>query len=105
MFVHAVYFWGKPGLTTADKQAWEKGLQTLPTIETVEQGYVGIPADTHRDVVENTYSYALVLLFRDKHAHDKYQVHPVHQRFVADCARYWQKVRVHDSVPTAHGPA
>jgi hypothetical protein len=104
MFVHAVYFWGKPGLTAADRWAWEQGLHTLPTIEVVEEGYVGVPADTHRDVVENTYSYALVLLFRDKDAHDAYQVHPVHQQFVADCARYWLKVRVHDSVAIPSQP-
>jgi hypothetical protein len=51
MFVHAVYFWGQADLSDADKQEWLKGLRTLPGIETVYQGYVGVPADTHRDVV------------------------------------------------------
>lgn len=99
MFVHAVYFWGRPDLTADDRAAWLRGLETLPGIETVQQGYVGVPADTHRDVVENTYTYALVLLFRDKDAHDRYQVHLTHLTFVETCAKYWQKVIVHDSVP------
>ena len=75
-----------------------EGARSLPSIETVDQGYVGVPADTHRDVVENTYTYALILLFRDKDAHDRYQVHLDHLTFVETCARYWRKVIVHDSV-------
>jgi hypothetical protein len=97
MFVHAVYFWGQPNLTDADKAAWLKTLRTLPGIETVHDGYVGVPADTHRDVVENTYTYALILLFRDKDAHDRYQVHLDHLAFVETCARFWRKVIVYDS--------
>ena len=59
MFVHAVCFWGHPHLSDADKEAWLKGLHTLPGIETVQHGYVGVPAETHRDVVENTYTYCI----------------------------------------------
>ncbi len=99
MFVHAVYFWGKPDLTDADKESWLKGLKSLPGIETVEHGYVGVPADTHRDVVENTYTYALVLVFKDRNAHDRYQVHLTHLAFVETSAKFWRKVIVHDSVP------
>lgn len=99
MFVHAVYFWGQTDLTDADKESWLKGLTSLPGIETVEHGYVGVPADTHRDVVENTYTYALVLVFKDKNAHDRYQVHLTHLAFVETCAKFWRKVIVHDSVP------
>ncbi len=99
MFVHAVYFWGQPDLTDPDKESWLKGLKSLPGIETVEHGYVGVPADTHRDVVEKTYTYALVLVFKDKNAHDRYQVHLTHLAFVETCAKFWRKVIVHDSVP------
>ncbi len=99
MFVHAVYFWGQPDLTDADRAEWRRGLQRLPGIETVQQGFVGVPATTHRDVVENTYTYALVLIFKDKDAHDRYQVHLTHLAFVETCAKFWRKVIVHDSVP------
>ena len=99
MFVHAVYFWGHDDLTDADRQEWLKGLRTLPGIETVHTGYVGVPADTHRDVVENTYTFALVLIFRDKDAHDRYQVHLTHLTFVETCAKYSRQAIVHDSVP------
>jgi hypothetical protein len=98
MFVHAVYFWGQPDLTDADREDWLKGLQTLPGIETVQQGFVGVPADTHRDVVENTYTFALILVFLDKNGHDRYQAHLTHLAFVETCARYWRKVIVHDSI-------
>jgi hypothetical protein len=98
MFVHAVYFWGQADLTEDDKQDWLKGLRTLPGIETVQQGFVGVPADTHRDVVENTYTVALILIFLDKNGHDRYQADLTHLAFVETCARYWRKVIVHDSI-------
>jgi hypothetical protein len=98
MFVHAVYFWGQPDLTAADKEEWLRGLRTLPDIHTVQQGFVGVPADTHREVVENTYTFALILIFQDKDGHDRYQADLTHLAFVETCARYWRKVIVHDSV-------
>jgi hypothetical protein len=99
MFVHAVYYWGNPDLSEADKEEWLKGLRTLPGIETVQQGFVGVPADTPRDVVENTYTYSLVLLFRNQDGHDRYQAHLTHLTYVETCARFWRKMVVYDSLP------
>jgi hypothetical protein len=102
MFVHAVYFWVREDLTAEEQARFAAGLRSLRAIEGVESGYIGVPAPTDRPVIERGYSRALVLVFADQQAHDAYQVHPVHDRFRAECGGYWTTVRIYDSV-TADG--
>ena len=98
MFVHAVYFWLKDGLSEGDRAAFVRGVTSLTTIDAVEHGHVGAPADTNRPVIDRSYSYALVLFFPDRAAHDAYQTHPVHDRFREQCSTFWRKVLIYDSV-------
>lgn len=101
MFVHAVYFTLRDDLTPAERARFESGIRALRDIESVQQGLVGVPAATDRDVIERGYSHALVLTFADAAAHDAYQVHPVHDRFREECAGYWRALRIYDSVSAA----
>ena len=103
MFVHAVYFTLREDLAPADRARFVAGIQSLRTIESVAQGYIGVPAPTDRPVIERGYSYALVLVFADQAAHDAYQVHPVHDRFRDECAAFWERVRIYDSVSETGG--
>jgi hypothetical protein len=98
MFVHAVYFWLRPDLTSAEQDRFAGGLESLRAINGVRQGHIGVPAPTDRPVIERGYSRALVLVFDDKAAHDAYQVHPVHDRFRAECGGLWTTVRIYDSI-------
>jgi hypothetical protein len=101
MFVHAVYFWLRPDLTSAEQDRFTAGVESLRAINGVRQGYIGVPAPTDRPVIERGYSRALVLVFDDKAAHDAYQVHPVHDKFRAECGGFWTRVRIYDSVTDA----
>jgi hypothetical protein len=96
MHVHNVYFWLKDGLDSQALAAFEGGLKTLANDPNVKTGYYGKPADTHRDVVENTYTYGLVLVLDDLAAHDQYQAGAAHLKFVEDHASKWERVGVHD---------
>ena len=98
MFIHSVYFWAKDGLSDQDKEDFQRGLQSLATIETVRQVHIGGPADTDRPVIERGYAYALILLFDDQPGHDIYQDHETHERFRQECGRYWSKVLIFDCV-------
>jgi quinol monooxygenase YgiN len=98
MFVHAVYFWLRADLSSDEHARFVAALDTLRTIESAEHCYVGVPAATDRGVIERSYSYALVLVFRDEAHHDAYQVDPRHQQFIADCKTLWSSVRIFDSV-------
>lgn len=98
MFIHCVYFWLREDLSAADRQAFERGLDTLLSIETIETSYRGVPAPTDRPVIERSYSIGIVVVFRDQAAHDAYQAHPKHDRFRDECAGYWSKVQIYDFV-------
>jgi len=98
MFIHSVYFWLKPDLAADERKRFIDGLQALLTIETVQAGYIGLPADTRRPVVDHTYSHALVLMFRDASAHEHYHLDLIHDRFRKECRTCWDKVVIYDCV-------
>lgn len=55
-----------------------------------------------REVNDKDWDVALHLVFADMAAHDKYQDHPQHLKFIEENKALWAKVRVFDSevVPT-----
>ncbi len=97
MFVHHVFFWLKPDLSTADIQRFEETVKTLPSISHVKIGDVGKPAETNRPIIERSYSYSLLLAFESEAIHDQYQVDPIHLKFVDTCSSLWDKVLIYDS--------
>ena len=52
----------------------------------------------NRPVNARDWDVALNLVFKDKAAHDKYQDHPRHKKFIAENKDNWKMVRVFDSV-------
>lgn len=98
MFVHAVYFWLRDDVRDQERAKFLEGLESLTTIETVGQSYVGVPAETDREIIDRSYSSALILVFADQAAHDAYQQHPTHDRFRETCSGFWKKVQIYDSV-------
>lgn len=98
MFIHSVYFWLKDGLSEDELATFTRGVTSLATIASVRQAHVGVPAATDRPVIDRSYSYALVVGFEDEAGHDAYQVDPVHDRFREECASFWTRVQIYDSV-------
>jgi len=79
MLVHSVFFWLKPELTSDQKAAFRKGLDSLSAIESAVQTHVGTPAVTNRPVIDRSYSFALTAIFKDMAGHDVYQEHRLHR--------------------------
>ena len=50
-----------------------------------------------REVNDRGFDVGLHVYFRDKAAHDLYQDHPRHQKFIAEMSANWKTVRVFDS--------
>lgn len=97
MLIHSVYFWLKGNLSEDQTIAFREGLESLRKIETVASIHIGTPAKTEeRAVIDNSYSFALVVLFQSLEAQDLYQVHPLHQAFLGKFASSWKKVLVYD---------
>ena len=96
MHIHNVFFWLKDGLESQALDAFAKGLNSLANDPAVKSSHYGKPADVHRDVVETTYTYGLVLIFDDLAAHDRYLAGAVHLKFLEDNASKWERVVVYD---------
>ena len=96
MHIHNVYFWLKDDQNAESRAEFEEGLTWLTSDPAVSTGYFGKLADTQRDVIENSYSYGLVLVFEDMAAHDLYQEGAAHLRFLDKNMVKWSKVVVYD---------
>lgn len=98
LFIHHVYFWLKePGNADSVKK-FEAALRNLVTIDSIYQYHLGKPADTSRQVIDSSYNYSLLVIFKNKEDHDKYQVHPVHDEFRKVNDELSKKVVVYDTV-------
>jgi hypothetical protein len=98
MVVHHVYFWLKNPANEVDKADLEAGLESLSKVSTIRLAHIGEPASTNRGVIERTYSISWLCFFDTLSDEEIYQKHPIHLKFVADCAHLWEKVVVYDSV-------
>jgi hypothetical protein len=97
--VHHVFFWLKNPDSKEDLERLLAGIRTLGAIETLRGLHVGVPASTEkRAVVDSSYSASELMFFDDVEGQNAYQVHPIHQKFIADCSHLWSRVTVFDSV-------
>jgi hypothetical protein len=95
-FVHHVHFWLK---NKAELPKLIEGLKTLAEIKYVKKIHVGVPADTHRSVVERSYDASLLIFFDNQADHDAYQIDDDHNVFVEKyAAPLCERVLVYDSV-------
>lgn len=96
--IHNVFFWLREDLTEEERAAFLEGVKSLGTVNTVRAIYIGPPAPTEeRGVVDNSFSYALLVHFDDLEGQNAYQIDPIHLRFVEDHQDKWTKVTVYDN--------
>jgi hypothetical protein len=97
-FFHVVFFW-LINDSKEVKSTFEKELrQFIENVDEIRTRHIGTPADTDRDVIDNTWSYSLVLSFDSKKEQDIYQDHALHKKFIENASSLWEKVLVYDSV-------
>lgn len=98
-FIHTVYFWMNDNVTEADRKAFHQGVAELTKCKTVQDAFIGPPAGTPREVVDNSYEYALLVFFKNKEDHDFYQTDPDHNAFIDKYKHLWKRVQVYDHLP------
>ena len=97
-FVHAVHFWLKEPENEKVRATFEASLsQFINNSVFIKTKHVGTPASTDRPVIDNTYTYALVVTFENKEKHDAYQIEEGHLKFIEECKDFWDKVLIYDS--------
>lgn len=98
-FVHVVFFWLKNPDNKKERKQFENNLNTfIKGIDYIRSTHVGTPAGTDRSVVDNSYTYCLMVSFEDKKDHDAYQEDGLHKKFIDDTAALWERVQVYDSI-------
>lgn len=98
MFIHHVYFWLQNPGSKEDMEKLVEGLKDLSKVKNLKMFHIGKPADTNREVIERTYAISWLCIFENKEEQDKYQVDPVHLRFIDNYKHLWSKVVVYDSI-------
>ena len=97
-FVHTVLFWLKNPESKEDRLKFETSLQKfLNASEHISSMHLGTPASTNRPVIDNSYTYCLMVTFVSKDAHDKYQEEVAHKVFIRESESLWKKVLIYDS--------
>jgi len=98
MIGHMVYFKLKDGSPEARQKFLDSCDKLLSTHEGTVFYSAGVVADGFKgEANDRDWDIALHLVFINKAAHDKYQVHPDHKKFVSDNKAVMDKVRVFDS--------
>lgn len=99
MFTHVVMFWlRKDAPAEARRQLIDDCRAYLAKIPTIKFIDAGRPAMTPREVVDNTYDVGLVTVFDDREGHDAYQVHELHQTFIARNKANFDRIQIYDFV-------
>ena len=98
VLVHTVYFWLKGDVTDNDRKVFEGALRKLGTSTTTTSYHWGSPLQIEkRDVVDDSYDYALTSFFDSVEKHDIYQTSdPIHQGFIESNKHLWESVKVYD---------
>lgn len=97
-FAHVVYFWLNNPDNENDRAAFEKSLTNfINNSEFIQTKHLGTPAATDRGVIDNSYTFCLLLTFENKKMQDKYQVEEGHLKFIEESSKLWEKVVVYDS--------
>jgi len=97
-FLHMVFFWLKNDEDKTKKAFLTELRKFIDHVDMIRSQHIGTPADTDREVIDNTYSFSLILSFDSKKEHDEYQEHQLHKDFIANASSLWTKVLVYDSI-------
>lgn len=98
MFIHHVYFWLKNTGNVADYEQLRDGLKLLTSIQPQVLAHIGVPAGTNRSVIDSSYTFSLLMIFKTADDEANYQTHPTHDNFRNNYSHLWSKVVVYDSI-------
>jgi predicted DNA-binding protein with PD1-like motif len=99
---HIVLFWLRNPASAEDRDRLVAGLATLRAIGAVQSLHIGMAAATERRAaVDHSFDVSEVMTFASVADQRAYQEHPIHLKFVEDCAHLWGKHVVYDMVDIA----
>jgi len=98
---HAVYFALKDNSAATRKAVVDACKKYLSGHDGTVYFAAGTLAEEFkRDVNDRDWDVSLLIVFKDKASHDKYQENERHKKFIDENKSHWKKVRVFDSEVT-----
>lgn len=96
--MHYVLFWLREDLSEQERNGFVKFFEELKRIPGIKSLSYGPAAETNpRPVVDNSFSYNLVVVFDSLKDVGVYENHPIHLEAIKNFSHLWTKVVVHDS--------
>ncbi|WP_445385991.1 Dabb family protein [Robiginitalea sp. IMCC44478] len=104
-FSHTVYFWLHHPDKPDDRARFEKALwDFLSESRYARTRFIGTPPKASREVVDDSFTYALILSFESAEDQEAYQQEEVHLKFIKEAGPLWKKVVVYDATGLEKSP-
>ena len=104
-FSHTVFFWLHHPDKPEDRARFEKALRGfLKESEYALTQFIGVPPVATREVVDDTFTYSLILSFESAAAQEAYQQEEAHLKFIEEAGPLWKKVVVYDALGLEKSP-
>ncbi|MET6991248.1 Dabb family protein [Sediminicola arcticus] len=98
-YVHTVFFWMKEPANEVSNKKFEVSLRKfLDQTKYAKTQFIGRPPKATRNVVDDSFTYSLVLSFVSAEAQENYQMEAAHLVFIGESQELWDKVVVYDSM-------
>lgn len=98
-YVHTVFFWMKEPANEVSNKKFEVSLRKfLDHSKYAKTQFIGRPPKATRNVVDDSFTYSLVLSFESAEAQENYQKEAAHLVFIEESQDLWDKVIVYDAV-------
>jgi hypothetical protein len=97
-FTHVVYFWLNNPDNPGDREHFETGLRTLfKDSKYTQTNFLGTPPKASREVVDDSFTYAMIVTFESAEAQQAYQTEAAHLAFIEKTAHLLKRFQVYDA--------
>lgn len=97
-FTHVVYFWLKNPENPQERMQFETSLKTLfKDSKYTRTNFLGTPPKAVREVVDDSFTYAMILTFESAEDQIGYQEETAHLLFIEKTKHLLEKFRVYDA--------
>ncbi len=98
-FTHVVYFWLHHPDNPDECLEFENAVRMLmEQSRYTKTNFLGRPPKASREVVDDTFTYTMIVTFESAAAQNAYQEEQAHLDFIANAGHLWKKVVVYDAL-------
>ena len=97
--MHSVYVWLKNPDDVQDRKAFEASMDKfLKNSLYARTKFLGTPPKATRDIVDDSYTYNLIVTFVSAEDQDKYQTEQAHLDFIEESSHLWNRIVIYDAL-------